>query len=46
MTKHHHHEPKPSKFDLLKEMRKPHGIALLALAIGVGGWAMWTFWVW
>ena len=40
---HHHHEPKKSKFDLLQEMRKPHGIAILALIVGAAGWAVWNF---
>ncbi len=43
MTNHHHHEPKKSKFDILQEMRKPHGIAILAIVIGVAGWAVWSF---
>jgi hypothetical protein len=34
--------PKPS-FDLLEHMRKPHGIFLLAVVVGLAGWAIWTF---
>jgi hypothetical protein len=30
-------------YDLLEHMRKPHGILLLALFLGVLGWAVWTF---
>jgi hypothetical protein len=38
----HLKKPKPS-YDLLEHMRKPHGILILAVVIGVAGWAIWTF---
>jgi hypothetical protein len=45
MTK--QHEPaKNSKFDLMQTLRKPHGMVMIAVIIGVLGWAMWTFIVW
>lgn len=44
MTK--QHEPKASKFDLMEYLRKPHGIAIVAIALAVAGWAIWTFVVW
>ena len=37
-------KPKPA-YDLLAHLRKPHGILVIALILGVAAWAIWTF-VW
>ncbi len=45
MTKQHEPHQKPT-FDFMQAMRKPHGIAILLVILGIAGWAVWTFWVW
>ncbi len=32
------------EYDLLAHIRKPHGIAILIMAVGIVAWAMWTLW--
>lgn len=47
MTKNHSHDPHTPKpaFDVMQWMRKPHGIAMIAIILGIAGWAAWTFFV-
>jgi hypothetical protein len=32
-------------FDPLEHLRKPHGILILAILVGIIAWAAWTFFV-
>lgn len=31
---------------MMEHLRKPHGIALVAIALFLAGWAIWTFLIW
>jgi hypothetical protein len=40
------HERKKKRHVLIHHAKQPHGIALIALVLFVGAWAMWTFVIW
>jgi len=40
------HEQRKIRHVIIHYAKQPHGIALIALVLFVGAWAMWTFVIW
>jgi len=33
-----------NNFDILEHMRRPHGLLILAILVGIVAWGLWTLW--